>query len=836
MAPKENVRPVRKVQLDKPRGSRLLHHSKLGSSPPLTTPSKLLFMEPRYQRDTSAKMALSERKHKNLEQISNSSKVEETERKINVAKDSSINSDLHKRFTNYQENPFISEDFQPTPVVKYLKSEFPDTGEGYRKRNDPSVLSPLTHSRTHEPARVDEYTHQENTTGRNRDFYRQNFCGNPFFETPVEHNRSSKRKLLENGREGSFFHSKRSLFDDSKLLGKKEERLCGKDFSSNIARNKFSNSNFWINEPQFRSRENDSFIMNSKAQPIKQKNSGTSDGLFYKENCKIPLDNLEDKGKQTFSSSSNDFHPKISEMSKKDRYIFCTPKNQGTLKARDEYMRSIPLVKIPDPAESNRDGEQSPDNSFEVNKHDIHDRDEMSLLITSTPLNIARKPTKLVTEGGKPMEVEISPIGNPVELTPTGKPVEKEIHSFPCQMKVRDYPVCKTAELVISPIGKPAEEMKQLSRAMPQPPRKLNISQDVDETNLSVTDGLSPTCDSQVPDNTMVLDKTAEENHFQADQSISERKTHPSETEIVEILAEMNQLEDDQVKEWELSVYYSQTRKEKEDEEQYIQLKKLNDISDSFESVLKENDKAIKLENFIENEYDALSVLKAVAAKLEIYVKGCQDSDQVLDSRDNPCENAESFVNPCDERTKTKVQTDFKSSLEKTPVRPRSLSSMSFKEKTDAADDRTRNADICSTTIANYESPRNSDILEERQTDVTLTAPQITVDMESSHQMSPSCTNDMKCKCRDSFVLRSSRETQTEMAVRSTGVETERISAVSVGIQCDLFLDGCDCKLEAPGSQDSFHSVASNFNPEIPAPNGKKEENEGYQLRSRKNI
>lgn len=242
------------------------------------------------------------------------------------------------------------------------------------------------------------------------------------------------------------------------------------------------------------------------------------------------------------------------------------------------------------------------------------------------------------------------------------------------------------------------------------------------------------------------------------------------------------------------------------------------------------------MENFIENEYDALSVLKAVAAKLEIYVKGCQDSDQVSDSRANPCENAESFVNPCDERTETKLQTVFKSSLEKTPVRPRSLSSMSFKEKTDAADDRTRNADICSTTIANYESPRNSDLLEERQTDVTLTAPQITVDMESSHQMSPSCTNDMKCKCRDSFVLRSSRETQTEMAVRSTGVETERISAVSVGIQCDLFLDGCDCKLEAPGSRDSFHSVASNFNPEIPAPNGEKEENEGYQLRSRKKI
>lgn len=241
------------------------------------------------------------------------------------------------------------------------------------------------------------------------------------------------------------------------------------------------------------------------------------------------------------------------------------------------------------------------------------------------------------------------------------------------------------------------------------------------------------------------------------------------------------------------------------------------------------------MENFIENEYDALSVLKAVAAKLEKYVQDCQDSDQGSDSRPNPCENAESPMNPC-ATAETKDESFIKSSLEKTPERPRSQGSTPFKEKTDAADDTTRNADICSTTVANYESPRNRYLFEERQTDVTLTAPQITVDMESSHQMSTSCTNDMKCKCRDSFVLRSSRETQTETAVRSTGVETERISAVSVGIQCDLFLDGCDCKLEAPESQDSFHSVTSIFNPEIPAPNEEEEENEGYQLRSRRKI
>lgn len=64
-------------------------------------------------------------------------------------------------------------------------------------------------------------------------------------------------------------------------------------------------------------------------------------------------------------------------------------------------MRSIFLVKIFDFVESNRDGEQFVDNSFEVNKDDIYDRDEMSLLIISMLLNIVRKFIKLVVEGGK---------------------------------------------------------------------------------------------------------------------------------------------------------------------------------------------------------------------------------------------------------------------------------------------------------------------------------------------------------------------------------------------------------------------------------------------------
>lgn len=152
----------------------------------------------------------------------------------------------------------------------------------------------------------------------------------------------------------------------------------------------------------------------------------------------------------------------------------------------------------------------------------------------------------------------------------------------------------------------------------------------------------------------------------------------------------------------------------------------------------------------------------------------------------------------------------------------------------------TRSVDICI-------SPANKDLeatladnhSDTGKTDVTLTASQIRNGMKSAHQMSTYCTNDMNCKCRDSFVLRSSRETQTEIAVRSTGTETERINAVSVGTQCDLFLDGCDRESGAPGSQDSFHSVTSNLDPETSSTligNAEKEENERYQLRSRKKL
>lgn len=123
-------------------------------------------------------------------------------------------------------------------------------------------------------------------------------------------------------------------------------------------------------------------------------------------------------------------------------------------------MRSIFLVKIFDFVESNRDGEQFLDNSFEVNKYDIYDRDEMSLLIISMLLNNVRKFIKLVIEGGKLMEVEIFFIGNFMELIFIGKFVEKEIYVFLCQMDVRDYFVCKIVELVILLIGKLVEEMK----------------------------------------------------------------------------------------------------------------------------------------------------------------------------------------------------------------------------------------------------------------------------------------------------------------------------------------------------------------------------------------
>lgn len=67
-----------------------------------------------------------------------------------------------------------------------------------------------------------------------------------------------------------------------------------------------------------------------------------------------------------------------------------------------------------------------------MNKYDIYDRDEMSLLIISILLNIIRKLIKLVIEGGKLMEVEIFFIGNFMELIFIGKFVEKEIYVFLC--------------------------------------------------------------------------------------------------------------------------------------------------------------------------------------------------------------------------------------------------------------------------------------------------------------------------------------------------------------------------------------------------------------------
>lgn len=46
-------------------------------------------------------------------------------------------------------------------------------------------------------------------------------------------------------------------------------------------------------------------------------------------------------------------------------------------------------------------------------------------------------------------------------------------------------------------------------------------------------------------------------------------------------LLQMNQLEEDQVKEWELSVYYSQTRNEKEDEVHINFISFLTEIHDT---------------------------------------------------------------------------------------------------------------------------------------------------------------------------------------------------------------------------------------------------------------
>ena len=303
----------------------------------------------------------------------------------------------------------------------------------------------------------------------------------------------------------------------------------------------------------------------------------------------------------------------------------------------------------------------------------------------------------------------------------------------------------------------------------------------------------------------------------------------------------------------------------------------------------------------MENRYDALSVLKAVVVKLEKYIKefnlagngspSVVDSSERTQSKDDTCtmfmaatvigtgvqsgglcNNSEDLKTSeqlvvlefANERpvlhpsanesplvqTSTNEKLEVKISANESSVVQKSANERHLDPKLgnesrslvpEEVNERgTRSVDICI-------SPANKDLeatladnhSDTGKTDVTLTASQIRNGMKSAHQMSTSCTNDMNCKCRDSFVLRSSRETQTEIAVRSTGTETERINAVSVGTQCDLFLDGCDCESGPPGSQDSFHSVTSNLDPETSSTligNAEKEENERYQLRSRKKL
>jgi hypothetical protein len=237
---------------------------------------------------------------------------------------------------------------------------------------------------------------------------------------------------------------------------------------------------------------------------------------------------------------------------------------------------------------------------------------------------------------------------------------------------------------------------------------------------------------------------------------------------------------------------------------------------------------AIKLDNFIENRYDALQVLQSAEAKLEEYAEQCKATDQGtihlnnnlsvdscdiqgnMNEKQNPMQQTEESPttyelqqNGCKENYTHKISDLKKGAQQNQAVR----------------DNEESNTNFCCTSTDTQKNSNNSLL---RDSEITIkTDPQITVITELDHQMSTSYTKDTKCKCRDSFVLQSSRESQTEIATKSSEVQTERINSVSMGIQCDLFLDNCEGKLEAPESQESFHSVVSELDTEITNSNDK---------------
>ncbi|XP_062610634.1 uncharacterized protein LOC134272418 isoform X2 [Saccostrea cucullata] len=724
-SPGENSRPIRKIEMDLPKKSRMMHHSSLGTSSPYNTPSKLLLMEPKHQRDMSWKRIPDRRETASKDHMLNKGNID-----FGIC--SKIRTSAAEKSTTEQNNPYIHEDFQPTPVVGYLKD-----GHDRKHNKSSEVFLP-----TWTPVSVkhDTFMPKGDDLCSKKDFYHK-FCQNPFFETPIECKESKRRKLEVNAQQ----ESKRVLFQDSNILNKcfleEEKEQIKIDGSTPLLKRSsiLDMPGSCSLDLRFHQTVRSNGLQTSTSETVSS--VGKRDTLKFKN----PLETSLGKETRLYISPTNLQRklntPYNTDQMKQHLFTAHTSGHLLTSNERRTGARHSKYTNRHDIVQNSQSLYENFDDNFGVHKSNINCRDELSLLMTSTPVDRTRKP----------MEIVISPISHTAKKSPSFH--EKGFHS-----------------------------------------NQASSEASVSNNNKHIS------CHTLVPYHTV------DKGSCDKNQSFIEKSTdHLVEEDIAEILAEMDQLEEDQVKEWEMSVYYSQTQSEKD-----------NEIG--------------KMEDLTEKKYDALTVLKAAAAKLEKYVEHYKVTEFGADShKENDlsvCINQNQTQHAEDQFSLPKLQSNSKV---QNSIQQASEDFGSSVQDAAVIKEETGNAYI----HCNNEIKRNANLSDSGESDITLgTALQITDNTESCHQMSSS-TNDKKCKCSELFVLRSSKECQTEIYVTSTGMETDVINGVSVGIQCELLPDGCDCKLEDPESQDSFHSVASDLHLENADQNDVKQT---YHLRSRKKF
>jgi hypothetical protein len=307
---------------------------------------------------------------------------------------SSKRSNLYNDSLKYEENPFISEDFQPTPVVKYLKNANIDSRGRSKKEEKLSDLFPLPQT----PAFVRQKTFlsEGHVAHADKDFY-QNFSENVFFETPSKHAETKQRKpdIEESCGLRQSCIPKRALFDESSISSqcfvRQEEKQNARgglfrsiNGSGRYAYNSISSSTashsgtkgVYISIPK-------AIPDGSEIEALDDTNSSKrklSDRLLYKKT--EPCSLSDDIHEFAYSACKSD-------KTKLDQFHsgLCTPKNPNTTSSK----RKI----ISRKTSTYTDFCESLDNSFEVRKQN-YVRDDMSPLVTSTPMGISRNHMELV--------------------------------------------------------------------------------------------------------------------------------------------------------------------------------------------------------------------------------------------------------------------------------------------------------------------------------------------------------------------------------------------------------------------------------------------------------